>query len=511
MKFADKQKEHEKRLAHALSMGGEAKLAKRRTENQFNARERIDYLLDGDSFHESGLFNTSMHPQDRDKTPADGKVAGFGKVDGRMIGIISNDFTVKGASSSPVNSNKMEHVKNAGARNGFPIVFLGESTGARMPDIMGAKNIIGVNNDPRQYMRLRVNPWAAGVLGYCFGSATWYSAMADFTVIRKGACLAVSSPRLIAMATGQKTSLEDLGGWRMHTDHTGLADLAVDTDEQALDAIRRYLSYLPSHSSQRPPRAPVPEGSERASADMLDVIPEARNQVYDVHHVIDNIVDTDSRFELKGRFARSLVTCLARIDGRSVGIIANNPIHKGGAIDAEACDKAISMLVQCDSYNIPLIFLVDQPGFLIGLEAERKRMPGKVMNWLNALALCTVPKISVLMRKSYGLAVRNMGGSNNADEVGAWWTAEVSFMDPHSAVAVVHGVDREEDPETYQTHLEEMSKDTSAYDLGAVNGTRAVIDPRETRDWLRRTLEVYTDDVNGGIGQHHLRNWPTGF
>ncbi|WP_204318802.1 acyl-CoA carboxylase subunit beta [Pseudooceanicola aestuarii] len=508
-KFRDHIADHTRRTEQALSMGGPAKLDKRRAEGHMNARERIDTLLDTGTFTESGLFNTSMQPQDADRTPADGKVAGFGRIDTRRVAVISNDFTVKGASSSPVNTNKMEHVKKVAGRNGFPVVFLGESTGARMPDIMGAKNIIGVNNNPAQYMRLRDNPWAAAVLGHCFGSATWYSAMSDFMVMRKGACLAVSSPRLISMATRQKVEFEDLGGWRLHTEVTGLADLAVDTDAEALTAIRSYLSYLPSHANEAPPRVAVPEGSETQADDLLDVIPEGPGQVYDVKQVIRRIVDRDSLFELKARFAKSLVTGLARIDGRSVGIMANNPIHKGGAIDAEACDKAISFLVHCDSYNIPLVFLVDQPGFLIGVEAERKKMPGKVMNWLNALALVTVPKFSVIMRKSYGLAVRNMGGSNNADEVAAWWTAEVSFMDPRSGVSVVHGLAPGDDG--YSDKLAEMSRDTSAYDLGAVNGARAVIDPRGTRAHLAEMLDIYNDGLRGGIGQHHLRNWPTAF
>lgn len=508
-RFQDRIDEHDRRKARALSMGGEKKVAARRAEGNLNARERIDLLLDQGSFLESGLFNTSMLAQDAERTPADGKVAGFGKIDDRTVAVISNDFTVKGASSTSVNSNKMEHLKKVAGRHGFPVVFLGESTGSRMPDIMGAKNIIGVNNNPAQYRRVRDNPWAAAVLGFCFGSATWYSAMSDFMVMRKGACMAVASPRLISKATRQAVEYEELGGWRLHTDVTGLADLAVDTDEEAIAAIRTYLSYLPSHANQVPPRAPVPAGSDALAQDMLNAIPDGRNQVYDVREVIRRIVDRDSLFELKARFGKTLVTGLARIDGRSVGIIANNPLHKGGAIDAEACDKAISFLVQCDSYNVPLVFLVDQPGFLIGVEAERKRMPGKVMNWLNALALCTVPKLSVILRKSYGLAVRNMGGSNNADEVAAWWTAEVSFMDPHAGVTVVHGLSPED--EGYEAALAEMNRDTSAYDLASVNGARAVLDPRETRGYLARMLEIYNDDFSGGIGKHHLANWPTAF
>mgnify|MGYP003669235817 CR=1 FL=1 len=511
MNHDDRITEHERRRTRALAMGGEDKLARRRAEGHLNARERIDRLLDPGSFAETGLFAMSMQPSERDRTPADGKVAGFGKIEGRLAGVISNDFTVKGASSSPVNTRKMEHVKRTAARSGFPVVFLGESSGARMPDIMGAQTVIGINNDPAQYMRIRTNPWAAGVLGYCFGSATWYAAMSDFTVIRKGACLAVSSPRLIRMATREDVDIEELGGWRLHTEKTGLADVAVDTDEEALDLIRRYLSYLPSHANEPPPLAPVPEGSDDASQTILDVIPEHGGGVYDVRKVIERVVDKDSMFELKPRFGKTLVTALARIEGRSVGIIANNPFFKGGAIDADACDKAISFLVQCDSYNVPLVFLVDQPGFLIGIAAERSRMPNKVMTWLNALALVTVPKLSVILRKSYGLAVRNMGGSNNADTVSAWWTAEVSFMDPRSAVSVVHGENTQNDPDAYAAALGEMTRDTSAYDLAAGAGAQSVIDPRETRSHLATLLEIHERRMDGGVGAHKLANWPTGF
>ncbi|QQK77797.1 methylmalonyl-CoA carboxyltransferase [Salicibibacter cibarius] len=510
MKFEKNVKEHEERKMKAKSMGGEEKLSRRRKEGIMNARERIDYLLDSDSFYESGLFATSILAQDREKTPADGKVAGFGKINGRDVGVVSNDFTVKGASSSQVNGRKMEYIKNVSKDNGFPAIFLGESSGARMPDIMGARNIIGINNDPGQYMRLREVPWAAACLGNSFGNATWYSIMSDFTVMKKGACLAISSPRLVELATKKDVDYEELGGWKLHTEVTGMVDLAVDSDEEALDAIKKYLSYLPSHCNEPPPRKSVPAGSDDSVNNILDLIPESQKQVFDVRKVIQCIVDKDSYFEMKDRFGKSLVTALARIDGKSVGIIANNPMFKGGVIDADAADKAISFLVHCDSYNIPIVMMADQPGFQVGVESERNSMPGKAINWLNALALVTVPKIAIIMRKSYGLAVRNMGGSGNADEVVAWWTSEVSFMDPHASVSIVYGINESDDPDKYQEYIKEASRDTSAYDLASVYGAKDVIDPRETRDYLKRILEVYSQKKNNGVGQHLLKNWPTG-
>ncbi|WP_135552703.1 acyl-CoA carboxylase subunit beta [Paenibacillus cymbidii] len=510
MKFAAEIAEHQRRKEKALAMGGADKLEKRRQAGILNARERIGRLFDPNSFFETGLFGTSIHADKREKSPADGKITGFGKIEGREAGVISNDFTVMGASSSATNSRKMAYVKDMAKKRGFPVVFLGESTGARMPDIMGAAGIAG-GNHPDQYLRMRETPWASAVLGYCFGSSAWYSAMADFTVMRKGACLAVSSPRLASLATREAVDDETLGGWKLHADMTGLVDLVVDTDEEALAAVRRFLGYLPGHHKEAPPRLAVPAGSDEACGGMLDLIPESRHQVYDVKKVIKAVLDRDSFFELKARFGKTAVTALGRLDGRSVGVIANNPLHKGGAIDADACDKITSFLVLCDSYNIPIVFMVDQPGFLIGVEAEKRRMPGKVMNWMNALALCTVPKISLILRKSYGQAVLNMGGNGNAHEVAAWFTAEVSFMDPASAAGIVHGITREADPERFEAHLKEMSKGNTAYDLASVFGAQAVIDPRDTRAYLARSLDIHELRLTAGVGEHLMRTWPTSY
>lgn len=508
MKFQEQIAEHERRKAKAMAMGGPEKLERLKKKGLLNARERIEYLLDPGTFFESGLFATSANPEDADKTPADGKIAGFGKINGRKVALVANDFTVKGASSSPINSKKMEHIKQVARTRGMPVIFLGESTGARMPDIMGAKGIGGGNN-PIQYIRQRETPWVSAILGHCYGSSSWYAVMSDFVVMRKGAIMAVSSPTLVSLATGEEIDPEELGGWRLHSEVTGIADVVVDTDEEALDMIKKYLSYMPSHHNEAPPRAPVPPGSDDAVKNILDLIPESRNRVYDVRKVIQAIVDKDSYFELKARFGKAIVTALARVDGRTVGIIANNPLFKGGAIDADAADKVTSFLVHCDSFNIPIVFMVDQPGFLIGIEAERKKMPGKVMNWMNALSLCTVPKISIIMRKTYGQAVLNMGGAGNAHEVAAWWTAEIGFMEPSSGVTIVHGLRREDDPEKFEEYLKEMQRDTSAYSLASIYAAQNVIDPRETRDYLKHVLEVHELDMTNGVGQHLMRSWPT--
>jgi acetyl-CoA carboxylase carboxyltransferase component len=510
MPFEKEKAEFEARRARALAMGGERKLAERKAQGILNARERIDTLADPGSFLEEGLFAVSSRPEARDKSPADGKITGFAKIDGREVALVSNDFTVMGASSSEVNTSKVGHVKRVATARGLPMVFLGESTGARMPDVMGAAAIMG-GDRPTQYLRMRETPWVAAVLGHCYGSSSWYAALADFTVMRKGAITAVSSVKLTSMAITEKVDPEELGGWKMHSEVTGMVDLAVETDEEALAAVRRFLSYLPSHHMEAPPVHPVPPGSGQDAHKILEILPESRTKVYDVRKILNLIYDAGTIFELKPRFGRAVVTALARLDGKSVGIVANNPFYKGGAIDPDSCRKVTSFLVLCDSFNIPIVFMVDQPGFLIGVEGERAGAIGRVMNWMNAISLVTVPKISVNMRKSYGQAVLNMGGAGNADSVVAWYTAELNFMDPRHAVTIVHGVTQQDDPERYQALLAEMTKDTTAFDAAAGNAVHAVIDPVETRETLIRLLDVHRLRMTGGIGKHLMRTWPTSY
>ncbi|MGH8667571.1 MAG: acyl-CoA carboxylase subunit beta [Burkholderiales bacterium] len=510
MSFEALRQEYEARRARALAMGGPERLTRRHAAGWLDARQRIARLVDADSLIESGLFATSSNPADAEATPADGKIAGFGRIDGRDIALVANDFTVKGASSGGTNMKKIGHMKRVAAERGVPLVFLGESSGARMPDHMGSRGMGALlANDPAQYRRTRESPWLAAAMGQCFGSSTWYCVLADFNVFRKGAIMAVSSPLLASLAMNESVDPEALGGWRMHAEVTGFADRIAESDEEAIDLVKRCLSYLPGHSMEPPPVAVVPPGSGRDQQRIYQILPESRTQVYDMRRIVDLIVDEGSAFELKARFGKAAVTALARLDGRSVGIVANNPLHKGGALDADACDKITSFLVLCDSYNIPIVMLVDTPGFAIGIEAERKRAPGKIMNFMNALSLVTVPKLTILVRKSYGQAYINMGGGRNSDEFLAWPSAEVSFMDPASGVTVTWGL-RPGEP-GYQEALVRMQRDSSVYDIAASYAVQDVILPHTTREYLIRMLAVHRLRPTRGIGQHLLRAWPTSY
>ena len=242
----------------------------------------------------------------------------------------------------------------------------------------------------------------------------------------------------------------------------------------------------------------------------MSVVPESRSKVYDMRDVVRVIVDRDSYFPIKDRFARNISTGLARLNGRSVGVIAPNPKFKGGALDADACDKAISFIALCDSFNVPLITLADTPGFLVGVAGEKLRLPGKIMNYTQALQMATVPKLSVIVRKSYGQAHLNMG-AGVCDHMAAWVSADISFMDPNAAINVVYRVREEDEPERYRELMAKVMQDSSGYDLAACYRAQTVLDPRETRDWLARMLEVHRRRPTGGIGKHRLATWPTTF
>jgi acetyl-CoA carboxylase carboxyltransferase component len=510
MSFDDLLTELRAREERARAMGGSERLARREGRGLLSARSRIDAFIDPGSWIETGLLAvSSMVAEDRDSTPADGKVAGFATVGGRMVGVVSNDFTVKGASSSATNMKKIGHVKRVATERGFPLVFFGESSGARMPDNMGARGMAAnLGHDPQQYVRNRETPWASAVLGQCFGSSAWYTCLADFSVIRKGAVMAVASPGLASLAIGEQVEAEELGGWKLHSEVSGLVDRVVDTDEEAIAEVQHFLSYMPSHCNELPPMAPVPAGSDDNPERILSVMPASRKRGYDVRRIIDCLADRDSFFEFKPRFGRTVSVGLARLAGRTVGFVGSNPMGKAGALDVDGCEKATRFVVMCDSFNIPLIILVDTPGFVIGIEGERKKAPGKIMNFMQALQMCTVPKLSVIMRKSYGQAYLNMGGGRNSDDVVAWPTAEVSFMDPGFATEIVTW--GKEVSETEKDAIrEQMRKDSTAYGLAETFGVQSVISPADTRRYLIQQLEIHQLRLSGGIGRHRMSAWPT--
>lgn len=499
------------RRERAAAMGGAEKLSRRAERGELNAMQRLDALVDPDSFVETGLLGASaIYKEDEPNTPRDGKIAGFARIGGRDVGVVVNDFTVKGASTSATNSKKMGHVRRIATEKGMPFIHVGESTGARLPDAMGSKGMgLLLGNDTTQFLRTRETPWAAAAVGTSFGSSAWLCCISDFAVMRKGSIMSVSSPRLVSMAIGEKVDLEELGGWRLHAENTGLIDRFTDTDQEAMAELRTFLSYMPSHNMELPPSVtPAPDAAQDQDP-ILDILPEKRTQVYDMRKIIGIFADRDSVFELKPRFGRPAVVALARLGGKVIGIIANNPMVGGGALSAEACRKIIDFQVFCDSFNVPIVRFMDTPGFVVGTDAERKGAPGWIMNFMNSTCLITVPSITVIVRKAYGRAYVAMGGGRHNDEMIAWPNAEVSFMDPVFATSIVHGLSPGD--EGFEDALAHIQKDVEVWDMATIFSLQNIIKPQETRDYVMRMLDIHRSRKNGGIGAHNMKTWPTSY
>ncbi|MBI9082048.1 MAG: carboxyl transferase [Desulfobacterales bacterium] len=520
MPFEDKLEELERRKRHALAMGGEKKIKRQHDRGKLTARERIDRLLDPGTFLEVGMLNHSDMPGMEEKTPADSKVVGYGKIDGRRVAVFSNDFTVLAATTSRVASRKEGELKHTAVKRGYPVVYLGESGGARMPDIMGAKGLAsvgggGMDTFVQHMSRVRETPMVTAVMGECYGGPTWMACLSDFVVQVRGSGMGVSGPRVLEMALGETITDEELGGWQVHAEITGMTDRVAEDEKDCFDIIRRFLSYLPSHRDTLPPVAPVPEDSGSKMEKILDLLPEKRNRTYDMNRILACIVDAGSLFQVKPLFGKTVITTLARMDGHPVGIVANQPGYGAGAMDTNGIDKVMSFLCLCDTFNVPLVFFHDIPGFLVGKEAERRRVAARVMNYINALGQVTVPKISIIVRKTYGMAFWNMCGSGcGADFLVAWPTAEMSFVDPAIAANVVFGGKKpatDQDQDQWDQLVQSMVDDASPYGAAGMHHIHDVIDPRTTRDYIVNALEVCRDSRTGGIGEHRLANWPTKF
>lgn len=288
------------------------------------------------------------------------------------------------------------------------------------------------------------------------------AAMADFVVQIKGSCMAVSGPRVLEIATNEKVTLEALGGWQLHARVTGQVDRTAEDEADCLRLVREFLSYLPSNAEELPKRVVSEEDPTPRQASLLSILPERSNQSYDMGRLIRTLVDDEQMFELKPEFDPAVITCLARIGGETVGIIANQPSRYAGAMGPDGCDKCTSFLCLCDSFNIPLLFLHDTPGFFVGKAAEEKKMPGKIINFIQALSLVTVPKISIVIRKSYGMANCNMCGAEmGADFFFAWPSADISFMGPEVAANVMMGpksVETDQSQEMKRAIMEELKR-----------------------------------------------------
>ena len=499
-----------RRHAIRTDMGGRPRVDRMAATGAATIRQRITALLDPGTFEEIGTFARSDRPEDAGDTPGDGKIGGQGYVDGRPVTVFGDDITVKRGSSSTVGSRKIERLFNQAMRDGHPIVHFGETGGARIPDMLGAEGFARITPAVKESERQREVPLVTVIVGSSFGGSSFLSALSDLTIQVEGTCLAVTSPRVIEVATGQSISMEELGSPRIHTTLTGQIDMIAADEDDAIDQVRQFLSYLPSNFRQRPPR------HERfmppRNPDLRQVVPDNRRQTYDMLSVIDGIVDDGSLFELRPLHAPCLVTALARIGGRPVGVIANQPAYQVGVMTPESCDKAVRLICLCDSFGLPLVFLHDTPGFMVGTAVEHDQLLFKAMLLQQAVVNATVPKLAVIVRKSFGLANHVMCGNGmGADLLCAWPGAEISFMDPDVGANVLHGrelegLTAEQRREKLVDLADDLLYDTSPAGAAGIMMVDEIIDPSETRPRLERALERSDSRVDNR--RRLLAGWP---
>jgi acetyl-CoA carboxylase carboxyltransferase component len=531
-----------RREGEARAMGGEDKIARQHAKGRLTARERIHQLLDPGSFDEQGLLAHSDLPEAADKTPADGKVAGFGRIDSRTVFVGADDVTVMAGAGGRIGVGKLFRGMKYAAEKGIPCIQLGDAGGARVPDIMGSTGMMSmvypIKDAPPRDRRV---PLITAILGECFGGSAWTASISDIVIQVKGTAMCVGGPSILEVATGEKASTEELGGWKLHANVTGQVDLFADNEYECLALIRRVLAYLPNNANEMPPallpadiqgmwtrHGAASAASVGADADRLEkendrvegrienitaIVPADPRQAYDMHRLMEAVFDPGSLLELKPFFDGSLITALARLDGQVVGVLANNPKVTAGAMGPGACEKAVSFICLCDSFHIPLLFMHDTPGFFVGKRAEEGAMPLRIMNWIEALHQSTVPRISLIVRKSYGMAHCNMAGGNmGCDSVLAWPGADISFMAPAVAVNVVYGrklAEMENASDTRDALMEEISRANAPWAAAGMNLIDKVIDPRDTRVELQRALaRARGPEGRGGRSQRRLANWP---
>lgn len=512
---AYKLNELQQRLEKTKAMGGEKRIARQHDKNLLTARERIDLLLDADSFDETGQLAHSDLAEVADKTPADGKVCGYGEIDKRTVFVSADDATVMAGAGGRIGVGKQFEGAQYAIRKGYPIIHIGDGAGARIPDIMGSVGMMSMVYPIKGEPRNRYVPQITTIMGECYGGPVWTASVSDVVIQVKGSIMAVAGPSILEVATGESATPEELGGWKLHAEVTGQVDLFAEDDADCLRLVRDVLSYLPSNADQLPPKIDSTD-SPTKSIPAMQIVPEDSKTAYDMHHLLQAIFDHNSLLEFKPYYDGSLITALARLDGHVVGVLANNPMVNVGAMGPGACEKATSFITLCDSFHIPLVFLHDTPGFFVGKFAEEHKMPLKIMNYIQALHYSTVPKISLIVRKSYGMAHCNMmGGNMGADALLAWSIAEVSFMDPRVAVNVMYGrkIQQMDEPEIAREHyIQQMRQGNAIWDAAGLNMVDKVIEPDNSRRELIKALRrAIGDDGQHGRSERKLANWARGF
>jgi acetyl-CoA carboxylase carboxyltransferase component len=484
-----------------LAMGGSERVEKQHAQGKLTVRERLDRLFDSGSFTEFALLahHQSTAPAMQGKvTPADGCVTGIGLIDGRRVAMIAYDFTVMAGSIGTVGEIKATRMRELALRERIPMVWLIDSAGARIQEAAGSMFARTGDLFKEQVHMSGVIPQIAAMMGPGAAGTAYIPGLADFVPMVKGVShMALGGPPLVKAAVGEDVTAEEMGGSAVHTKISGVADVEVEDDEECLRIVRKYLGYLPSSNLERAPVMATSDPPERRCDELYDIVPANPRRAYDMRKVITTIVDDGDFFPMKPEWAKNLVTGFARFDGRSVGILANQPMMLGGALDVNAADKAARFVWLCDAFGIPLVFLMDCPGFLVGSAVEKQGIIRHGAKMLFAVAEATVPKVTVVLRKGYGAGYYVMNGrAYEPDLIVGWPTAEISVMGPEGAVNIIFRKQIESaGDEASQTAVRNQLVATvrdqiNAYIAAGWSFLDDLIDPAETRATIVRGLEL---------------------
>jgi len=507
----DRIAELRERLERARQGGGPARIDKQHEAGKLTARERIELLVDPGTFDETDALVvhrcTDFGMQEK-KIPGDGVVTGFARIDGRPVAIFAQDFTVFGGSLSETYAAKICKIMDEAVKIGCPVIGLNDSGGARIQE--GAASLAGYADIfLRNTLSSGVVPQISAIMGPCAGGAVYSPAITDFVVmVKNSSYMFITGPDVIRAVTHEEVTKEELGGALTHSSKSGVSHFTAEDDAHALGLIRRLLSFLPQNNHEDPPRRPTDDPPDRREVALNGIVPDNPNKPYDIKQVIRLIVDDGDFFEVHEHWARNIVVGFARLDGRPVGIVANQPAYLAGVLDIDASRKGARFVRFCDAFNIPLVTFEDVPGFLPGVSQEHGGIIVHGAKLLYAYAEATVPKMTVITRKAYGGAYCVMASKHLRTDVNlAWPTAEIAVMGAEGAVEILYRRELQaaEDPEAFKKQkVEEYRRAFSNPWVGAERGyVDAVIEPADTRARLISSLRMLETKVDTSPPKKH--------
>lgn len=487
--------------------GGPDKIKRQHDRGKLTVRERIDMLFDKGSFIEVGI----LAGEDKQKPDADGVVAGYGKINGRYAGIVAYDYTVKGGSMGRIGEEKATRIREIVLKSKIPMIWIMDSGGARIAPT-GSSGFGGTGEQialfansgylfKEESLMSGVIPLVGAMMGPGFAGTAYIPGLSDFVpMVKDKSFMGLGGPALVKMVTGEDIDENTLGGSKVHCEISGVGDMEVESDEECIKVIKEYLSFFPPNCDEKPPRKEF-LGDPTALLDdkILEIVPENTRQAYSMHRIIKMLLDDNYFFEIKPQWAKNMIVGFGRIGGYPLGIVANNPMVYGGAIDINASDKAARFIWLCDAFNIPLLFLSDVPGFMVGSKAEKDGIIRHGAKFIHTVAEATVPKFTIIIRKSYGAGYYAMcGKSFDPDLIVAWPKGEISVMGAEGMVSIfakkmLDAADEKDRPGIVDSMSGMIKPHLSVRGPAAQAYIDDVIDPRETRRILFQALEFTKD------------------